>query len=204
MEPNFLLKTAIFLSLFLIAIVVGVYIINFYNFPISKNSQTWGTFGDYFGGILNPIIGILNLGALIYITFQIASNEEQRNINGLSNQKQFALYSLKHDSLKELNKILEKVQPELVKSDDQSELNLIFIRNDLNAYINTNSYLFPSLNKKHWTPIIESMDKLAKISGEYYLSKHTLDIDTEIKPEMLTFNDLKIEIINMISSQIIE
>lgn len=58
---------------------VGIYIFNFKTNNISKNPQDWALFADYFGGILNPLLGILNLIILTYLTLQIVKVEDSRN-----------------------------------------------------------------------------------------------------------------------------
>lgn len=183
--------------------MVGFYLLNFHS-HISKDTQVWGTFGDYFGGILNPLIGILNLIILIFITFQINKLESVRGDHELSVQKTIALYSLKHDALKELNIILEQVQPEFVKSDKESKLKIIFIRNNFNAFITTNSYLFPFFEQKTWESLRNSIESLADISGRYFKSNHELDIDTEIVPELSNFNNLKINFVMEVQEKILE
>lgn len=58
MKQLYLLSAAFVIFILLI---VGVYIFNFNSLPISKNSSDWGALGDYFGGMLNPIISALTL-----------------------------------------------------------------------------------------------------------------------------------------------
>ncbi|HBS6405092.1 hypothetical protein KPC190_00754 [Klebsiella pneumoniae] len=50
--------------------IIGSYAINFGNSPISKDPSNWGVLGDYFGGILNPLISTITLIFLIktYLT----------------------------------------------------------------------------------------------------------------------------------------
>lgn len=52
--------------------VLGVYIYYFNALSIIKDTATWGTFGDYFGGTLNPIISLLALIGLLYTIHQQA------------------------------------------------------------------------------------------------------------------------------------
>ena len=47
----------------IILVVVGFYFFNFHH-SLSKENNAWGTFGDYVGGILNPVIAF---GALYLI-----------------------------------------------------------------------------------------------------------------------------------------
>jgi hypothetical protein len=58
---------------------VGVYTYNFNNHVISQESENWGHFGDYLGGTLNPIISLVNLVVLTYITISINRIEDRRN-----------------------------------------------------------------------------------------------------------------------------
>ncbi len=53
------------------------------NFPygVSTSPATWGTFGDFFGGILNPIIGLLNLAAIIYLGYYVSMWDDRRHKN---------------------------------------------------------------------------------------------------------------------------
>lgn len=53
-------------------IVLGLYIAYFKNLSIANDSATWGTFGDYLGGTLNPIISFLALIGLLYTIHQQA------------------------------------------------------------------------------------------------------------------------------------
>lgn len=66
----FLLVPAGFL---LLAIVIGFYAFKFFG-PLSDSSSTWGEFGDYVGGVLNPIFGFLALIALLW-TIALQSKE---------------------------------------------------------------------------------------------------------------------------------
>ena len=53
-------------------IVLGLYIAYFKNLSVTNDSATWGTFGDYLGGTLNPIISFLALIGLLYTIHQQA------------------------------------------------------------------------------------------------------------------------------------
>ena len=55
------------------------FIIRFYSHTISDKQEHWGQFGDYFGGILNPIISLISLIVLTYISISVYKIEDQRN-----------------------------------------------------------------------------------------------------------------------------
>jgi len=55
-------------------VVIGLYIFNFRSTPFSAEVGDWGAFGDYIGGILNPLFGFLGLLALL-LTIKLQSQE---------------------------------------------------------------------------------------------------------------------------------
>ncbi|HIF9214641.1 TPA: putative phage abortive infection protein [Photobacterium damselae] len=59
--------------------VSGPYITNFWDHEISNNTQDWGAFGSYLGGLLSPILAI---GSLYYVvkTFRQQSFENTFNL----------------------------------------------------------------------------------------------------------------------------
>lgn len=62
-----------------IALVICTYIINFHNNSISHDPADWGVLGDFFGGVMNPIISLATLFfvAKTYVT-QIAELDSAR------------------------------------------------------------------------------------------------------------------------------
>lgn len=70
-------------GIFIVLGVIGYYISNFKNNSISKIPSDWGSFGDFFGGILNPIISLFSLILLGFISYFVAkeSNNESKELN---------------------------------------------------------------------------------------------------------------------------
>lgn len=69
----------------LVVIVFLIYIANFWNRPIATDASSWGAFGDYIGGVINPILGFFSFMALL-ITLdlqrkQLVKTEEQLQLN---------------------------------------------------------------------------------------------------------------------------
>src|SRR5690554_5889349 len=63
-------------------IIVFVFVFYFTNFPngISSEQNTWGIFGDFIGGTLNPLLAFMGLIALLYtIIIQSSELKETRN-----------------------------------------------------------------------------------------------------------------------------
>ncbi|WP_154885414.1 putative phage abortive infection protein [Neisseria sicca] len=71
-KPNRLLWILGIAAVAAFLIILGLYISYFKNLSITNDSATWGTFGDYLGGTLNPIISFLALIGLLYTIHQQA------------------------------------------------------------------------------------------------------------------------------------
>ena len=112
-------------------IILGLYIAYFKNLSITNDSATWGTFGDYLGGTLNPIISFLALIGLLYTIHQQAQEmqatreelkqaaeqqrqqvEQQSCQSEIFNLQQFesTFFSL----LEQHNKAVEKIEAESI------------------------------------------------------------------------------------------
>lgn len=203
MRINSFYKYFTIACLIIILAVTIPYFVKF-NGEISDNTAVWGAFGDYFGGILNPIFAIINIGILIYLTHLVHRIDSNRVKEELEIQKQIAIYGLKHDALKEFNNNLSKFQPELVKSDENSELNIILHRNDFYSLIETYTYLFPSIENDKKSELSEKMLELSKIAGERFVGGNKFDITNKLEPQLLEFIDLKIEFIKKIQQDVLK
>ena len=105
-------------------IILGLYIAYFKNLSVTNDSATWGTFGDYLGGTLNPIISFLALIGLLYTIHQQAQEmqatreelkqaaEQQYRQADIFNLQQFesTFFSL----LEQHNKAVEKIEAESI------------------------------------------------------------------------------------------
>ncbi|WAC02954.1 hypothetical protein N7U66_04815 [Lacinutrix neustonica] len=203
MRVNSFYKYFTIACLILILTVAIPYFIKF-NGGISNETAVWGAFGDYFGGILNPIFAIINIGILIYLTHLVHKIDSNRVKKELEIQKQIAIYGLKHDALKAFNNNLSKFQLELVKSNENSELNIILHRNDFYSLIETYTYLFPSIENDKKSALTEKMRELSKIAGDRFVGGNEFDIPNKLEPKLLEFIDLKIEFIKNIQNCILE
>lgn len=63
------IRTVILFAVAFVAIVVGAYVINFaviHQSQFSTETSDWGQFGDYIGGILNPLFAFLAFAGVLY------------------------------------------------------------------------------------------------------------------------------------------
>lgn len=70
------LRILVSVSAIVAAIVVGVYVWQFH-IELSQEHETWGQFGDYIGGTLNPLFAFTALLALLYTI--VLQSRELRN-----------------------------------------------------------------------------------------------------------------------------
>lgn len=105
---NKIIYSYIFIIIFILLVPLA-YIYNFFDYPISKDSSSWGTFGDYIGGILNPIFSFLSfILLLINLKTQIIINKK----NDLRNEKEETERSISYIS-PILSEIHKRIKPQL-------------------------------------------------------------------------------------------
>lgn len=69
---------------FAVVIIFGVFLFYAFNFSggLSDNNGKWGTFGDFFGGTLNPILSFMSLTALL-LTVVLQSRQAEISLKAL-------------------------------------------------------------------------------------------------------------------------
>lgn len=87
-----------------IALIVAVSINYFSNFPSAKSTDqaVWGQFGDYFGGVLNPLLSFFALvGLMVTLRSQQAESKksESRHEEAIFDSRLFQLLSLSHSAV---------------------------------------------------------------------------------------------------------
>ncbi|MEH1710255.1 putative phage abortive infection protein [Acinetobacter pittii] len=104
------------LVIFLIIVVILAYLAIAANqLPISESLEKWGTFGDFFGGILNPIFGLFAFYWLTYsVRLQIKELKETREelkkaaeAQSISAQHQASIALLEAENVETQSKIFE-------------------------------------------------------------------------------------------------
>lgn len=75
---NFLRKNILVIGLGAILLLVSAFFLNFYRSTDLNGISYWGQFGDYLGGILNPIFGLISVVMVsMTLQLQIKSNNKQ-------------------------------------------------------------------------------------------------------------------------------
>lgn len=84
--------------------------------PVSEAPAAWAQFGDYFGGVLNPIVGLAALGALLWtLALQNRELRLQREELGLQREE------LKN-SIEELRRTAEAATEQSMTAKYQAEI----------------------------------------------------------------------------------
>jgi uncharacterized membrane protein len=94
-------------------VTIGVYIVRFYKFRFSTDPGDWGVFGDYVGGVLNPLVSFASLLVTYYVAEMVNSFAKGENERQVLIQRKVIKSQLMYDSLKdfrvEINRHFEKV-----------------------------------------------------------------------------------------------
>jgi len=98
----------IVVGLVLLLISVGIFIAKFSGQTISNNIEAWAQFGDYIGGVLNPILALINICVFVILTITIQNITDKNNKESLETSKRIALMSMKHEELKHFKEIMDK------------------------------------------------------------------------------------------------
>lgn len=92
----------------ILLIVFAFFIVHFKGQPISDKIEYWGQFGDYFGGVINPILALGNIIVFVILTVTIQNITDKNNKIALETSKQIALMSIKHEELKHFKETMDK------------------------------------------------------------------------------------------------
>lgn len=97
----------IFLIIILISIgLIGIYIALLFLLQRSVGFLKCNEFGDYVGGILNPLFTLLSTTAIIYLTYILAVNEDNKAEKSIETQKRITLNQMRQEAL---NRLAEKL-----------------------------------------------------------------------------------------------
>ena len=109
------IKVSLIVGSGLIIIVLGSYFINFHK-SISSSNEVWGTFGDFVGGTLNPILAALAFYWLIAsIRLQLKELKDTRTVLEDTALHQKKIAELENTNINIQNKIFELQQLTLEK-----------------------------------------------------------------------------------------
>lgn len=118
-KSSFFIFSVVFIVIVAVSTVLGVYIFHFGEYEISNNPEKWGPFGDFFGGVLNPILAFFSFVALLY-TIHIQQKELELTRIELSNS--VSAQEKTADFARCQNEISERQIIELEKSEKKNDI----------------------------------------------------------------------------------
>ncbi|WP_339876138.1 hypothetical protein [Olleya marilimosa] len=104
------LKTIIIIFIIFIILPIIIYIANFWGMTLSESPEKWGAFGDYFGGLLNPVIAIFGTIFLGYLTYEIGKQNSNDTKNIFVYQQRMIAYQEIADLTTELDASRNKIK----------------------------------------------------------------------------------------------
>ena len=148
-------KTFVVISIGVIGILtitpVCLYIYYFGSNQISQDPTSWGALGDYFGGVLNPIISVASLAVLAYLTYVVAEQSSKSTANLFALERRMQAYD-------EIAKFLHPINS--IKSRMDSAMLI------LNGLDN----LPPSLHIERLFKVVDELRGLNTIYADFYLT----------------------------------
>jgi hypothetical protein len=114
----------------LVAIPIYYYYNQFGDFNRSSKPEDWGVFGDYLGGILNPIISLLSLIILGYLTYIVSRHGAKENKSLFFLEQRVYAYKELTQALDDINAVsdalgihLTKIHFRIKMAKDKGEVN---------------------------------------------------------------------------------
>ncbi len=95
---KFLVPKIILILILLTLIYFGI-VVNIFNDPILSKNE----FGDYIGGVLNPLLALLSTISIIYLTYVIAKAENSKAEESIITQKRITLNQMRNEALNMLD-----------------------------------------------------------------------------------------------------
>lgn len=161
-------KLKVFLTVFgiclsvLFLIPVLFFSINFWGADISTIPQDWGTFGDYFGGLLNPLIAIANLIIFIKLTIIVTDMQDKSTKQSLQFEKKVLISGLMHESIKDLSFILNSLGQNIIENKAQTEWEILKVMQNITTFTNNSSHLFSDIESNELQNELNTLLTLVK------------------------------------------
>lgn len=67
MKPLKIFTLVLVFCIACVIVVVGFYVVKFGDYSLSGDPSVWGQWGDYFGGMLNPIFSVISICVVVYL-----------------------------------------------------------------------------------------------------------------------------------------
>lgn len=200
----------IFLYWLMTSILKSYFISNIEKGGTFKNNE----FGDYLGGLINPLFTLLSTVAIIFLTYVIAKNEDIKADKAIETQKRLTLNQMRQTAFENLvqktnlylyeldklsiheakNKFTQMVLTNMIKKDNGEQTSAVWliIMSEVENFTQFN-YLFSDLFKlddfktKH-EEMIDITSKLAQEQSEFkFVKSGTIENYINVQKEYLGY-----------------
>jgi len=145
---------------------------------ISTSPEAWAQLGDYMGGILNPLLAIINICVFVLLTLVIQRATDKNNDDAVESSKRIAIMTMKHEELNHFKSEMDKSLSEchsLPLTNEQAQ-SLLTTYNVLEYRM---LFLFPELNELKSNKdlrkyIVENLNSTK--SNEHTSSSHLIPV----------------------------
>ena len=158
-----IIKVILFALVVLVAPIIIIFLLKFWNKPLSENISDWASFGDYIGGTINTIISLFTLFVTIIISYQISQLEDKRNEKNLEFEKRKFLRELRENEYNNISNELNKIWTILSEVDREKALIGIFeLYHKYSDFIEYKKHLFPIIEQSKFIILKEYFDDIHK------------------------------------------
>ncbi len=102
----------------IMALLLFTYAWTFSKLPVGENPAAWGTFGDYMGGLLNPLISLFTLIVAVQV-WRLQKTELLETRKAVEEQGKTAEQQRREQRFFDLMAVLQRVEDSIVSSDEK-------------------------------------------------------------------------------------
>ncbi|MDR7047537.1 putative membrane protein [Dyadobacter sp. BE34] len=189
------LHKAVRLTLFISGSFATIVIVAYVVAQGWNDSAMWGAFGDFVGGILNPIFAFANVVVLVVISYQLAEMEDDRAEKDRRAQDESNKFGMRFAASNELHRFHLDLQNAVSTVDAEQ---IYELRSKLFGMMQSYKLIFPSLKELQVIDMLETYHHLYT-SASIYETIKTMDprigdIDEYRKNRDLKFEEYKLYI----------
>lgn len=185
--------------------IAATYLFHFHN-GFSQSSSDWGNFADYIGGLISPLLALLNIIVFIDLTKSIEQNrlayekskdteQELRHQKEVEHQKQMQLFQLRTEEIRRLDNSLEDAfYSKVDEIHGNIPLSIVKAMSYIESFLKNKMDIFPfssAEEKKELQKLLEEgYHSLAKIGNSMAVINNPID-----KNDMVQYLNFKSNVI---------
>lgn len=183
-------------------LVMFLYLGHFHN-GLSNQMHDWSDFGNYFTGLLSPLLTIINIVVLVELTIAVSDADKSRTSAGIKAQKDLLLLQMRRQSIESFSQIMNHYFNNKYLEEDTKRV-VAHVSEYLQTFIKTDLQYFDFGEKtnivKHK---IDSLKLNIDIVHDGIVNRRELDHDKylkifELKDEIL--QDLQLNALELVKT----